>query len=73
MEVTARGEGLRRLTPLTTAISAILWWSVFLVEETGLPGENFQPLSSYRQTISHNCVSSTPHHERVCFHEKDSA
>ena len=24
-------------------ISVILWWSVLLVEETGLPGENHRP------------------------------
>jgi hypothetical protein len=29
-----------------------------LVEETGVPRENHQ------QTLSHNVVSSTPHHER---------
>jgi hypothetical protein len=39
-------------------ISAILWRSVLLVEETEVPGEN--------QTIdlSYNIVSSTPRHER---------
>jgi hypothetical protein len=31
--------------------------SVLLVEETGVPRE------SHRQTLSHNVVSSTPHHE----------
>jgi hypothetical protein len=28
-------------------ISAILWWSVLLVEETGGPGENHRPVASY--------------------------
>ena len=38
-------------------ISVILWQSVLLVEETVVPGEN------HWQTISHNVVSSTLHHE----------
>ena len=41
-------------------ISAILWRSVLLVEETGVPEENHQPVASHWQTISHNVVSSTP-------------
>jgi hypothetical protein len=45
-------------------ISVISWWSVLLVEETGVPGENHQPVVSYWQTLSHNVVSSTPGHER---------
>jgi hypothetical protein len=28
-------------------ISEILWWSVLLVEETGLPGENHRPVASH--------------------------
>ena len=35
------------------SISAILWWSVLLVEQTGVPW----------QTLSHNVVSSTPWHD----------
>jgi hypothetical protein len=35
-----------------------------LVEETGVPGENQRPVESHWQTLSHNVVSSTPHHER---------
>jgi len=46
-------------------ISVILWRSVVLVEETGVPGENHGPVASHWQTLSHNVVSSTPHHERV--------
>jgi hypothetical protein len=34
------GLGLWCLTPLYNNISAISWWSVFLVEETRVPGEN---------------------------------
>jgi hypothetical protein len=37
--------------------SVILWWSVLLVEETGVPGENHQPVASHWQTLSHNVVS----------------
>ena len=45
-------------------ISVILWRSVLLVEETGVPGENHRPVASHGQT-SHNVVSSIPRHERV--------
>jgi hypothetical protein len=40
-------------------ISVILWRSVLLVEETGVPGENHWPVASYWQSLSHNVVSST--------------
>ena len=39
-------------------ISVISWWSVLLVEETGVPGENHPSAASQRQTLSHNVVSS---------------
>ena len=45
-------------------ISVISWRSVLLVEETGVPRENHRPVASQRQTLSHNVVSSTPHHDR---------
>jgi len=45
-------------------ISVILWWSVLLVEETGVPGKNDPPAASQWQTLSHNIVSSTHRHER---------
>ena len=45
-------------------ISAISLQSVLLVDETGVHGENQRPVASHRQTLSHNVVSSTPHHER---------
>ena len=47
-------------------ISVISWWSVLLVEEAGVPGENHWPVTSDWQTWSHNVVSSTatPRHER---------
>jgi len=46
-------------------ISVISWLSVLLVEETGVPGETHRPVTSHWQTLSHNIVSSTHHHERV--------
>ena len=45
-------------------ISVISWWSVLLVEETGVPGEKHRPAAIHWQTLSHNVVSSTPHHDR---------
>ena len=45
-------------------ISVISCHSVLLVGETGVPGENHWPIASHWQTLSHNVVSSTPHHER---------
>ena len=41
-------------------ISVIFWWSVLLVEESGVPGENHQHAASHRQTLSHNIGSNTP-------------
>ena len=43
-------------------ISVILWWSVLLVEETGViwyfePHSN-RPVASHLQTLSHNVVLS---------------
>ena len=32
-------------------ILVILWWSVLLVEETGVPGENHGPVSSHWQIL----------------------
>jgi len=53
------GLGLWCLMPV------ISWWSVLLVEETGVPRESFQPIVFHWQTLSHNAVSSTPCHEWV--------
>jgi hypothetical protein len=44
-------------------ISVILWQSVLLVEENGLPTKNNHPAASHGQTLSHNVVSSAPRHE----------
>ena len=38
-------------------ISAILWRSVLLVEETEIPGENHRSVASHWQTLSHDDVS----------------
>jgi hypothetical protein len=32
-------------------IAFISWWSVLLVEETGVPGENHRPVASQWQTL----------------------
>ena len=34
----------------------ISWWSVLLVEEIEVPGENHRPAASHWQTLSHNVV-----------------
>jgi hypothetical protein len=44
-------------------ISVISLRSVLLMEKTGVHRENHRPVSSHWQTLSHNVVSSTPHHE----------
>jgi len=41
-------------------ISVISWQSVLLVEKTGVPGENHQPVASHWQTLSQKVKSSTP-------------
>jgi hypothetical protein len=41
-------------------ISVISWWSVLLMEETGVPRENHRPAASHRQPLSHNVLSSKP-------------
>ena len=28
-------------------LSTILWWSILLVEETGVPGENHRPVENH--------------------------
>ena len=49
-------------------ISIILWWSVLLVAETEVPGENHRPATSHGQTLSHNVVSSTPRLSGIQIH-----
>ena len=43
-------------------ILVISWWSVLLVEDTEVPGENHRPTANW-QTLSHNVVSNSP---RLC-------
>ena len=49
-------------------ISVILWRSVLLVEDTGVPGENHRPAASHCQALAHNVVSSTPFLSGVRIH-----
>ena len=47
----------RGATPLSTIFqlyTIIYWWSVVLVEETGVPGENHQPVPGHWQISEHN-------------------
>ena len=44
-------------------ILVFCWLSVLLVYATGLSGEHHRPVECHYQTLSHNVVSSTPHHE----------
>jgi len=37
-------------------ISVISWLSFLLVDETGKPRENHRPVTSHRQTLSHNAA-----------------
>ena len=46
-------------------ISCMLWWSVLLVEQTGVTEENHRPVTSHWQTLSHNVESRTPRMNRV--------
>jgi len=58
------GEGgVVVLIPTFYNISVISWWSVLLMEETGVQGENHRPVACPWEILSHNDVSSTPHHE----------
>ena len=46
--------------PTFNNISIILWGTILLVEEIGVPGETHQSAASHWQTLSHTVVSSTP-------------
>jgi len=37
-------------------VTSISWWSILLVEETGVPEENHRPVASHWHTLSHNDV-----------------
>jgi hypothetical protein len=45
-------------------ISVISWQSVLIVEESGVSGENHQPVASHWQILSHNVVLITSRHEQ---------
>ena len=47
-------------------ISVILWWSVLLVEETALPGENHWS-AEFTDKLSH-IILSTPHLSKIQTH-----
>jgi hypothetical protein len=49
--------GVKVFNAIFNNISVISWWSVSLVEETRVPGENHWPAAGHWQTISHNIVS----------------
>jgi len=49
-------------------ISVISWWSVLLVDETGVPWEKHQSVTSHRQTLSYYVVSSTPRLSGIQIH-----
>ena len=52
------GLGLMVINATLCNFSVILWRSVLLVDELGVPGENHRPAESHGQTLSHNIVSS---------------
>ena len=41
-------------------ISVISWRSVLLVDETGVPEEDYHPVANHWPTLLHTIVSSTP-------------
>jgi len=45
-------------------ISAILWQSVLLVEETGIPRENHWSAVCHWQTLSHNVAEQNSNSQR---------
>jgi hypothetical protein len=63
MYLVNNGLGLWCFNATFNNISVISWRSVVLMEETGIPEENYRPAASHRQTLSHNVVSRTPRYE----------
>ena len=63
IKVKLSGVRVMVFNPTSSNISAISWWSVLVVEETGVLWVNHQPAESHWQTWSHNVVSSTSRHE----------
>jgi hypothetical protein len=46
-----------------TPHSVISWWSVLLVEQSGVPKETHRLVVGHWQTLTHNVISSTPRNE----------
>jgi hypothetical protein len=46
------------------SIISYTWQSILWVEETWVPEENYRPVASHWQILSHNVASNTPRHER---------
>ena len=49
-------------------ISVTSWWSIVLMKETGVPGENHRPTPNYWQALSHTVVSVTPRLSSIITH-----
>jgi hypothetical protein len=43
-------------------ISVMSWWSVLLMDEMEVPGENNRPAASHWQTLSHNVLLKSNYH-----------
>jgi hypothetical protein len=51
-------------------ISVTSWWSVLIMEETGVPRGNHWHATSHWQTLSCNVASGTPRLSRIRTHKK---
>ena len=49
-------------------ISVISWRLILLMEETGVPEENYRPAAGHWQTLSHNVVSTIPRLSGIRIH-----
>ena len=63
-EVTAGVSAIVMVFSATFKNMSVISWLNLKMEETGVPGENYRPVSSHWLTLSHTVVSSTPRHER---------